>query len=1283
MQLFRNKIFLFFSILSGIALSHALLSQNTYAVDYSTIQNKWMYTQYYQCLKSSNTESSITKISGSGKVLNSVFKNSGTMYMPSYGLSGVESLSCLGVATGKSGLTGNLSSGVLGSYKNVTWDNKTASEQLMTDVLKYKKLENTTSFSGSFQIKATKTVTENYGVFNDHSSTTESTTDSADITVSPLPEGGTHYGGGGWTKNLFKDIKISWNNYNNKTDEIVISVASPTGCYLKQGYSSIEETFPLKANPNELYNDIQRKLANRSVAYHCEVGGGNNSNRSRDIVFSFGMGENNIVDSTTATGYEKLDSTARSSVYEVSPYFMMSGSSGNGSGDLRFSPTEYYNLYSYYLSKTAERYGGSMNALTCNPSSTSNLTPVKLLDDTGTAKQCYVNFNGTDPSTVIVYTQGYSDGAVNITTISMQGVLDWMNNANNLANVNVDEVNSSDDLDTGQITNPGNSSSDETEGDAPSCFKSTGALGWLMCPVTEMLGGATTFLYNQIVEPFLVVDANEIMASNGGVYQGWSTFRNFANIIFVILFLIVILAQITGIGLTNYNVKKILPRLIMVAILVNISYIICQLAVDISNIIGNSLNELFSWLAGTVTVPSATGEGSYNFDLASITEGFLSIVTSGGAIVAAGAAVLTLDLWIFPFLLTLIGCIISIIFFFIILSVRQAGVILLVVIAPVAIVCYALPNTKSFFDKWKKMFTALLIVYPICGLLMGGGQYAASLLLATDGGFFYTLAAMLLCVVPFFMIPSILRSSMALMGNLGMKISNFGKGIGGGATRTIRNSEMGRNIQRQNQLDYDTRTANKLGKRIERLEAGKTGEELEKIRNSRKYRGLYRRHATHDAAARRLLSEDARAYSQTGAGPIGRGTESYANMMSAAAQEATMAETKNARASYESGTAYVTDKEGNVVTDSTGKRTRIRANDINALGAEYLNRLNELQENPTSRSALTRVRALQDMLMASDAGRTMMKSKQLEHALTYQPDYSTTDQSVDKSKFALTQASEHLLSDQHQGTIKAKNRSTWSMEQDFNKGDFSKLFGQSGITALGDGGSVLPQGSQDTPSGYGIGAYEQGGLDGYDEGSLVGADEGALQSINRTITDINNTAPDKITQSQAKQKAAITALAGSAYGKESLSTQPKVAEQLRKMIINGNTASTIQSTDVKALNRLATDIGQDTLTGEDRNHLVELAREAFKVDGGVRDAEHAAALNSILAAAKQPTIEWSGRLNTQGQADSGPVPIRTAGSQNSTANPIITASGSASIDELRRQANQNRPNNGRSGQSES
>ena len=75
---------------------------------------------------------------------------------------------------------------------------------------------------------------------------------------------------------------------------------------------------------------------------------------------------------------------------------------------------------------------------------------------------------------------------------------------------------------------------------------------------------------------------------------------------------------------------------------------------------------------------------------------------------------------------------------------------------------------------------------------MGAGQLAGATL-ASIGTGSMSIAAMIVQVLPFFFIPMILKSSMALMGNLGAKISTFGRSLGSRgssiAKSTIRNTE--------------------------------------------------------------------------------------------------------------------------------------------------------------------------------------------------------------------------------------------------------------------------------------------------------------------------------------------------------------------------------------------------------------------------------------------------------------------------------------------------------------
>ena len=125
-----------------------------------------------------------------------------------------------------------------------------------------------------------------------------------------------------------------------------------------------------------------------------------------------------------------------------------------------------------------------------------------------------------------------------------------------------------------------------------SCEDSLGALGWLVCPTTGKIAEATDWLYEQI-EDILVINPVE-MKDGSPIYEIWKYVRGITNIVFIILFLVVIYSQLTGVGISNYGVKKILPKMIVVAILVNLSFIVCSLAVDFSNIVGNGLRGVFT-----------------------------------------------------------------------------------------------------------------------------------------------------------------------------------------------------------------------------------------------------------------------------------------------------------------------------------------------------------------------------------------------------------------------------------------------------------------------------------------------------------------------------------------------------------------------------------------------------------------------------------------------------------------------------------------------------------------
>ncbi|MBR3254149.1 type IV secretion system protein [Candidatus Saccharibacteria bacterium] len=321
------------------------------------------------------------------------------------------------------------------------------------------------------------------------------------------------------------------------------------------------------------------------------------------------------------------------------------------------------------------------------------------------------------------------------------------------------------------------------------------SLGWIVCPVLEWMTDASKDMYEKYVEPALQIKSKlfeKHSGDNNDVEGAWKIFQNIANIIFVILFMVIIFSQLTGYGIDNYGIKKILPKLIVVVILANLSYYICLIFVDLSNIVGSGLQALFDGMASNMQIPDIYRPDGTSVAAATTATNITAVVLLG-MIALVGVAVWQNPAILLALLVSALGVIIAVFFLFILLSAREAAIVVLTVISPVAFICYLLPNTKKLFDKWLKFGEGLLLVYPICGLLIGGGNFASKLLLITgagteDNGFFQSFTAMLVGIVPIFFIPTVLKGAFAAMGNIGAKLSGFGSRARSGATSGIKRS---------------------------------------------------------------------------------------------------------------------------------------------------------------------------------------------------------------------------------------------------------------------------------------------------------------------------------------------------------------------------------------------------------------------------------------------------------------------------------------------------------------
>ena len=334
----------------------------------------------------------------------------------------------------------------------------------------------------------------------------------------------------------------------------------------------------------------------------------------------------------------------------------------------------------------------------------------------------------------------------------------------------------------GANTTDGATSTDATSTDNQepvTCTSQIGAVGWIICPTTGLLAKGIDALYG-VIENLLSVKPLE-MGRNSPVYQVWAYMRNLANICFIIFLLVIIYSQITGLGINNYGIKKSLPRLIITAIIVNFSFLFCAIAVDISNIIGNGLKDLLAGIAdnaiSTGTIDPSKNTGFYAL--------FTTIAAGGiGAtiLLAFPGGPLGLLLAIIP---VIIGGIISVVIGLLVLGLRQALVVFLVAISPVAFVLYILPNTEKHFQKWKNYFAQMLFFYPMFSMLFGVTKLASMIFITSATTPFGIIIGVAIQVLPLFLAVNLMQLSGTALGGVSSKLNALGNKASVGAAKSF------------------------------------------------------------------------------------------------------------------------------------------------------------------------------------------------------------------------------------------------------------------------------------------------------------------------------------------------------------------------------------------------------------------------------------------------------------------------------------------------------------------
>lgn len=254
---------------------------------------------------------------------------------------------------------------------------------------------------------------------------------------------------------------------------------------------------------------------------------------------------------------------------------------------------------------------------------------------------------------------------------------------------------------------------------------------WLICPALNTGATASDQAQHWLLN-IVKKSGSATFFDDQNFNNAWQFFRNVANGLLVIVIILMIVSYITGLGAKKYRIKTILPRLLIVALLINLSIIVSKLLIDVSNI---------------------TGDGIYKFlielRLPGEEETFMNVIgsvvsTTAGTIgLAAGVLLLGAIGMLIPAVLI---AILGLFFVLVLLAMRQALLILLVLFMPIAIISLLSPFSEKLFDFWRRNFVNVLLVYPIICLLVGAGTLLKYLLLEIGGG---TILRLLAVIMPF------------------------------------------------------------------------------------------------------------------------------------------------------------------------------------------------------------------------------------------------------------------------------------------------------------------------------------------------------------------------------------------------------------------------------------------------------------------------------------------------------------------------------------------------------
>jgi hypothetical protein len=341
------------------------------------------------------------------------------------------------------------------------------------------------------------------------------------------------------------------------------------------------------------------------------------------------------------------------------------------------------------------------------------------------------------------------------------------------------------------------------------------SLNWILCPLEEGLSTAVNAI-DSIINNLLEIDTDAIFKdcastqsssnckTSTAYHAAWASMRNIALGLLVVAALVMVISQALGYDFIDaYTIKKVLPRLIVAALGITLSWILLKFFVDFTNDIGNGIRNLiytpFSSLSHSIVLGWSGALGG-------------TILAFAGAIFLGWAQL--------SFIAT---ALLAVLIAVLVLVIRQVLIVFLILVAPIAIVMYILPNTKNIYDIWWDFFAKALMMFPFIAAFIATGrvfaQVATTQAQSSSSGTVSTAVFNILAFVayfaPYLLLPLTFRFAGGALRNIGGFINDRSRGGFDRLKRYRANTASTRFKRAQSQSLWDNnsrigRQANKL-----------------------------------------------------------------------------------------------------------------------------------------------------------------------------------------------------------------------------------------------------------------------------------------------------------------------------------------------------------------------------------------------------------------------------------------------------------------------------------------